>query len=68
MSAAAAVTNGFFKNISETSRASYSSKLKLYHNVALDSLYISTGNDVISRSVANRTYEFILGNVQVAIS
>ena len=49
---AAAVTKWFFFNISETI-----SDFKIYHKVALDSLCISTGNDVINyfRSVTNRT-------------
>ena len=53
MSAAAVGTKCFF-NISETIRASL---FKIYQKVALDSLYISTGNDVINyfRSEANRT-------------
>ena len=34
-------------NISETIRAS---AFKIYHKVALDSLYISTGNDVTATS------------------
>ena len=43
-----------FFNISETIRAS---DFKIYHKIALDSLYISTGKDVINyfHSEANRT-------------
>ena len=53
--ASAAVTKWLFGNISsETIRAS---DFKNYRKVALNSLYISTGNDVINylRSEANRT-------------
>ena len=41
-----------------------------YHHVALDSLYISTGNDVFAylRQAANRINVFILGQVPVAIT
>ena len=44
----------FFLNISETIRMS---DFKIYHKVALDGLYISTGNDITNyfRSEANRT-------------
>ena len=54
---AAAVTKCFFY-ISKTIRAS---DFKSFHNVALDSLYISTGNDIIIyfRSEANRTNVYI---------
>ena len=47
-----------FFNISENTTAI---NLKVYRNLALDSLYISTGNDVITflRSAANRTNVFI---------
>ena len=41
--ASAAVTKLFFFNISETVKAS---NFKIYHRIALDSLYIFTGNDV----------------------
>ena len=51
MSASAAIAKLFFFNISETIRAS---DFNIYHKVALDSLYISTGNDVIN-SEANST-------------
>jgi len=56
-----------FFNISETIRAS---DFKIYHNVALDSLYISTGNDVTSyfRSAANQTNVQMFGDILVAIS
>ena len=58
--------NDFFY-ISETNRAS---NFTIYHDLALDSLYISTGNDVINyfRSAANRTNVFILAYVRFAIS
>ena len=55
MSAATStVTKWFFENISETVRAS---DIKIYRNVALNSLYISTRNDVMNyfRSEATRT-------------
>ena len=54
-------------NISETTRAS---NFKFYPNVALDSLYISTGNDIIIyfQSASNHISVFILGHVRVAIS
>ena len=56
-----------FGNISETTKAS---NFKIYHNVAHESLYISTGNDItiFFRSAANRTDVSILGHVQVVIS
>jgi hypothetical protein len=59
--------NDFCLNISETFRAS---NFKNYHNVALDSFYISTGNDVTSyfRSAANQTNVQMLGDILVAIS
>ena len=43
---------------------------KIYHDVALESLYIPTGNDAIIyfRSSANCINVFILGHVRVAIS
>ena len=44
---AAAVTKWFFFNISETIR---DSDFKIYDRVALDSLYILTGNDVKTTS------------------
>ena len=52
--AASAVTKLFFFNISEIIRAS---EFKVYHKVALDSLYISAGKDAINyfRSEVNRT-------------
>ena len=58
---AASSTKFFFFNISETTRAS---NFKIYHNVAQDSLYISTGNDVTIcfPLAANRTNMFILGH------
>ena len=61
------MVKGFFFNISETTRTS---NFKIYRKVALDSLYILTGNDVISyfRSAANRINVVILGYVRVAIS
>ena len=54
-------------NISETSTASI---FKIYQFVALDSICISAGNDIIIsfRSTANRINVFILGHVRVAIS
>ena len=53
--------------ISETSRVC---NIKIYHDMALDSLYIWTGNDVITYfwSAASRTNVFILGHVRVASS
>ena len=56
-----------FWNISESIRVS---DFKIYHMSALDSVDISTGNDVINyfRSEANRTNVEILGHVRVAIS
>ena len=56
-----------FLNISESIRAS---DFKINHKAALDSLYISAGNDVINyfRPEANRTNVYILGHVRVAIS
>ena len=53
-------------NISETTRAS---NFKMYRNVSLDSLYISTGNDVTIyfRQAANHTNVSVLGHVRVAI-
>ena len=52
---------------SETTRASH---FKIYHKVALDSLYISTGNyvTIYFRSAANCISGFILGHVRVAIA
>ena len=52
---------------SETANAS---SFEIQHVVALDSLYISTGNDVTScfQSAENRINVFILGQVWVAIS
>ena len=46
------------------------SSLKILHEIALDSLNISTGNDVTSycRSAENRINVFILGQVRVEIS
>ena len=57
----------FCEYISEAIRAS---DFKIYHNVALGNLYISTGNDVINyfRSQANRSTVYIFGHVRVAIS
>ena len=54
-------------NISETTRAS---TFKINHNVSLDSLYISTRNDVTIyfRSAVHSINVFILGYVRVAIS
>ena len=54
-------------NIQETIRGS---EFKKYLNVALDTLYISTGNDVINyfRSEVNRTNVYIFGHVRVTIS
>ena len=56
-----------FWKISETAGAS---NFKIYLNIALNSLYISTRNDVIIsfRWVENRINVFILGYVRVAIS
>ena len=56
-----------FLNISETTRASI---FKIYHNVALDSPNILTGNDVIIyfQPAANSINVFILGHVWVAIA
>ena len=56
-----------FFNSSETTRAS---NFKMYHNEALDNLYILAGNDVIIyfQSAANRMNVFMLGRVGVAIS
>ena len=56
-----------FFNISETVRVS---DFTIYHKVALESLYISTGNDFINyfQSAANRTNVYILGHVRVVIS
>ena len=66
MPAHAAVTKCFWY-ILKTAGAS---NLRIYYNIALDSLYISTGDDVIIyfRSAANRINGFIFGHVQVAIS
>ena len=57
----------FLSVVSENARAS---NFKIYHNVAHDSLYILTGNDVAVYfwSAANRTNMSILGHVQIAIS
>ena len=62
-----AVTKQSFWKISETARAS---NFKIYRNVALYSLYISTRNDVIIcfKSVANRINVFIWGYVRVGTS
>ena len=56
-----------FLYISESTRAS---DFKFCRNVAADSLYISTGNDVMSyfQSAVNRTNVYILGHVLVTIS
>ena len=56
-----------FWNSSETAEAS---DFKIYHEVALDTVYISTGNDIMNyfRSEENRTNVQILGPVRVAIS
>ena len=64
---ATAVTKWFFEYLSETIKAS---DFRIYHKVALDILYILTGNDVINYfwSAANRTNVFILGQVRVTIS
>ena len=64
---AAAVTKFLFLNISETTRAN---DFTIYHNVAQDSLYISTENDVIIyfRPAANRINVLILGHVLVGIA
>ena len=53
-------------NISKTMR---DNDLKIYDRIALKSVYILTGNDVINyfRSEANRINVYILGQVQVAI-
>ena len=55
------------QNISETT---WASNFKCYHNVALNSLYISTGNYVIIyfRSAVNRINVPIWGDTRVAIS
>ena len=52
---------------SETANASI---FKIWYDIALDSTYISTGNDVTSyfRSAENGINVFILGHVRVAIS
>ena len=54
-------------NISETAIAN---NYKIYHHIALGSLYISTGNDitVYFRAAVNRINVFILGHIGVAIS
>ena len=56
-----------FFSMSENTMAS---NFKIYRNVALDSLYISTGNDVIIyfQSAPNRINVFILGQIRVAVS
>ena len=61
------VTKQSFLKIMETARAS---NFKIYHNIALDSLYVWNENDVIiyCRSAANRINVFICGYVRVAIS
>ena len=61
------VTKQSFWKISETARAS---SFNIYNNVPLNSLYISTRNDVIIyfQSAASRKNVFILGHVWVAIS
>ena len=61
------VTKCSFWKISQITKAS---TFKIYHNVALDSLYISTENYVTSdfQSAANPMDVFILGHVRVAIS
>ena len=55
------VYNMIFLNISKSIRGN---NFKIYQTVALDSLYISTRNDVIVyfRSVANRINVFIFGH------
>ena len=62
-----AVTKWFYLNIPETVRAS---DFKICRKVALNSLYFSTGNDVINYflSAANRTNVLTFGHVRVAIS
>ena len=54
-------------NIYETIRAS---SFKIYHNVAHDGLYVSTGKDVTFyfRSAANRTSVSVFGHVRVSIA
>ena len=43
-------------NISEITRAS---DFKIYHKVAIDCLYISTGNDVINFPVGRKAYKHV---------
>ena len=64
---AAAVTKLFFKYL--RNYLELYGNTKIYHNVALVSLYISTSNDVIIyfQSAAIRIIVFNLGNVRVAI-
>ena len=57
----------FWKTL--TLETTWASNISIYHNVSLESRYISTRNDVTGylRSAVNRINMFILGHVHVAI-